>query len=154
MTHLCVSKLTIIDSDNGLWPGWRRQPIIWTNAEILLNGLLGTSVSEILIEFYKCSFKKMHLKMSSGKWGPFCFGLNVLRLIYLCSPLIVLTFFVLGMILNILLGNGSQNGSIYSLIQGAVSIRKTVLPGMAIPMLKIRRPNGRLIFNMEIAIRR
>ena len=37
---------------------------------------------------------------------------------------------------------------------GAVSIRKTVLPGMAIPMLKIRRPNGRLIFNMEIAIRR
>ena len=38
--------------------------------------------------------------------------------------------------------------------QGAVSIRKTVLPGMAIPMLKIRRSNGRLIFNMEIAIRR
>ena len=38
--------------------------------------------------------------------------------------------------------------------QGGVSIRKTVLPGMAIPMLKIRRPNGRLIFNMEIAIRR
>ena len=37
---------------------------------------------------------------------------------------------------------------------GAVSIRKTVLPGMAIPMLKIRRPNDRLIFNMEIAIRR
>ena len=38
--------------------------------------------------------------------------------------------------------------------QGAVSIRKTVLPGMAIPMLKIRRPKGRLIFNMEITIRR
>ena len=38
--------------------------------------------------------------------------------------------------------------------QGAVSIRKMVLPGMAIPMLKIRRPNGRLIFNMEITIRR
>ena len=37
---------------------------------------------------------------------------------------------------------------------GAISIRKTVLPGMAIPMLKIRRPNSRLIFNMEIAIRR
>ena len=44
-----------------------------------------------------------------------------------------------------------QNGT-HSL--GAVSIRKTVLPGMAIPMLKIRRPNGRLIFNMEITIRR
>ena len=37
---------------------------------------------------------------------------------------------------------------------GAVSIRKTVLQGMVIPMLKIRRPNGRLIFNMEIAIHR
>ena len=37
---------------------------------------------------------------------------------------------------------------------GAVSIRKTVLPGTAIPMLKIRRPDGRLIFNMEISIRR
>ena len=32
--------------------------------------------------------------------------------------------------------------------------KKDVLPGMAIPMLKIRRPNGRLIFNMEITIRR
>ena len=39
-------------------------------------------------------------------------------------------------------------------VLGAVSIRKTVLPGMAIPMVKIRRPNGRLIFNMEIAIGR
>ena len=38
--------------------------------------------------------------------------------------------------------------------QGAVSIRKTVLSGMALPLLKIRRHNGRLIFNMEIAIRR
>ena len=43
---------------------------------------------------------------------------------------------------------------IFTDLLGAVSIRKTVLPGMAIPMLKIRRPNGRLIFNMEIAIRR
>ena len=35
-----------------------------------------------------------------------------------------------------------------------VSIRKTVLPGMRISMLKVRRPNGRLIFNMEITIPR
>ena len=38
--------------------------------------------------------------------------------------------------------------------QGAVSIRKTVLLGMVIPMLKIRRPTGRLIFNMGIPIHR
>ena len=36
--------------------------------------------------------------------------------------------------------------------QGAVSIRKTVLLGMVIPMLKIRRPTGRLIFNMGIPL--
>ena len=32
VTHIYVSKLTIIDSDNGLSPG-RRQAIIWTNAD-------------------------------------------------------------------------------------------------------------------------
>ena len=53
---------------------------------------------------------------------------------------------------HIMAGCGLQWASEGNL--GAVSIRKTVLPGMAIPMLKIRRPNGRLIFNMEIAIRR
>ena len=34
LTHICVSKLTIIGSDNGLSPG-RRQAIIWTNDGIL-----------------------------------------------------------------------------------------------------------------------
>ena len=49
VTHICVNKLTIIGSDNGLSPG-RRQVIIWTNAEILLIGPLGTNFSEISIE--------------------------------------------------------------------------------------------------------
>ena len=49
VTHICVGKLTIIASDNSLAPG-RRQAIIWTNAEILLIGPLGTNFSEILIE--------------------------------------------------------------------------------------------------------
>ena len=75
--HICVVKLTIIGSDNGLSPG-RRQAIIWTNAGILLIGPLGTNVIEILIGIQTFSFKKMHLKMSSGKWRPFCLGLNVL----------------------------------------------------------------------------
>ena len=76
--HICVNKLTIIGSDNGLSPG-RRQAIIWTNAGILLIGPLGTNFSEILIEMYTFSFKKMHLKMSSGKWRPCCLGLTELR---------------------------------------------------------------------------
>ena len=78
VTHIYVSKLTIIGSDNGLSPG-RRQATIWTNGGILLIGPLGTNFREILIEIQSFSFKKTHLKMSSGKWRPFCLGLNVLR---------------------------------------------------------------------------
>ena len=78
MMHICVSKLTIIGPDNGLSPG-RRQAIIWTNAGILLIRPLGTNFNEILIEIYTSSLTKMHLKMSSGKWRPFCLGINVLR---------------------------------------------------------------------------
>ena len=78
VTHICVSKLTIIGSDNSLSPG-RRQAIIWTNDGILLIGPLGTNFSEILSEIHTFSFKKMHLKTSSAKWRPFCFGLNVLK---------------------------------------------------------------------------
>ena len=77
MKHICVSKLTIIGSDNGLSPG-RRQAIIWTNAGILLIGPLGANFSEILIEFHTFSLKKMHFKRLSAKWRPFCLGLNVL----------------------------------------------------------------------------
>ena len=77
VTHICVSDLTIIGSDNGLSPG-RRQAIIGTNAELLLNGPLGTNFSEILIEILTFSFKKMCLKVSSAKWRPFCLCLNVL----------------------------------------------------------------------------
>ena len=69
-THICVGKLTIIGSDNGLSPG-RRHAIIWTIVGILLIGPLGTNFSEILLEIYIFSFKKMHLKVSSGKWHPF-----------------------------------------------------------------------------------
>ena len=82
VTLICVSKLTIIGSDNGLAPV-RLQAIIWTNVGILLIGPLG-DFSEILIEIHTFSFKKMYLKMSSGKWRPFCLGLNVLIVIYWC----------------------------------------------------------------------
>ena len=57
MTHICVSKLTIIASDNGLSPNWR-QAIIWTSAGLLLIGPLGTKFSEIIIEILTFSFKK------------------------------------------------------------------------------------------------
>ena len=66
VTHICVSKLTIIGSANGLSPG-RRQAIIWTNAGILLIRPLGTNFNEILIEMLTFSFMKMCLKVSSAK---------------------------------------------------------------------------------------
>ena len=77
VTHICVSKVTIIGSDNGLSPG-RRQAIIWTNAGILLIRTSGTNFSEILGEIHSFSFSKMHLKMSSAKWRLFGLGLNEL----------------------------------------------------------------------------
>ena len=71
VTHICVGKLTIIGSDNGLSPG-RRQAIVWTNAEIMLIEPLGTNFSEILIGTQIFWFTKMRLKMSSAEWRPFC----------------------------------------------------------------------------------
>ena len=78
VTYICVGKLTIIGSDNGLSPG-RRQAIIWTNAGILSIEPLGTNFSEILIRIQIFSLKKMRLKMLSAKWRPFWLGLNVLK---------------------------------------------------------------------------
>ena len=79
VTHICVSNLTIIGSDNGLSPG-RRQAIIWTNAGILLIGPIGTNFSEILIKIITFSFRKISSKVSSRKRLPSCLSLNVLTL--------------------------------------------------------------------------
>ena len=76
--HICISKLIIIGSDNGLSPGWC-QAIIWTNAGILLIPTLGSNFSVILSKIHALSFKKMHLKISSAKWRQFCLGLNMLK---------------------------------------------------------------------------
>ena len=72
VTRICVSKLTIIGSDNGLSPG-RRQAIIRTNAGILLIGPLGTNFSEIKhFRSEKCTWKyRLRLR-------PFCLGLSEL----------------------------------------------------------------------------
>ena len=80
--HTCTS----IGSYNCLSPG-RRQTIILTSAVILLIGPLETNLSEILVEIYTFSFKKMLLKMSSRKWHPFCLCLNVLKWDVCCCGL-------------------------------------------------------------------
>ena len=75
--HICIGKLTIIGSDNGLSLRWC-QAIIWTSDIILLIRPLGINFIEILIGIQTFSFKKMHLKVPSAKWRPLCLGLNVL----------------------------------------------------------------------------
>ena len=79
MMHICLSKLTVIGSDNGLAPT-RCQAIIWTNAGIMLIWTLGTYFSEILSEIHTFSFKKMPLKMLSAKLCLFHLGLNLLKI--------------------------------------------------------------------------
>ena len=54
-THICLGKLTIIGSYNGL-----------------------SQFSEISKSIQTFPFKKMHLKMWSVKWRPFCLSLNLL----------------------------------------------------------------------------
>ena len=67
---MATTKLTAKDPD-------RCQAIFWTNAEILLIEPMGTNFSEIWIGIQLFSLKKMHLKMSSAKWRPFCLCLNM-----------------------------------------------------------------------------
>ena len=75
MTHICVRKLSIIGSDNGLSPG-RRQAIIWTNDGILLIGTLRTNFSEILSEIntfsLKNAFENVVWKMAFILFGTQC----------------------------------------------------------------------------------
>ena len=85
MTHTCISKITIIGSDNGLSPG-QCQAIFWTNAGILSNP--GNKFQWNLNEIHTFSLKEMHLKMPFAKWLHFCQGLNVL-LCYLKSILCI-----------------------------------------------------------------
>ena len=70
MTHIFVSKLIIIVSNNGLSP-CQRQAIIWTHTEILFIRSQETNFNEMLSEIDIFSFKKVHVKMSSAKWRQF-----------------------------------------------------------------------------------
>ena len=81
VTHVCVGKLAIIDSGNGLSPG-RRQTLSESMQQILLIGPLGTNFGEILIQILIFLFKKMG---SSQKWRSSWLGLNVL--ICMCDTL-------------------------------------------------------------------
>ena len=72
MTHICVSKLTIVGSDNGLSPG-RCQTTIRTNDGIILIRILGTNFSEILSIFIQeNAFENVICEMASILSRPQC----------------------------------------------------------------------------------
>ena len=88
-THICVSNLAIIGSDNGLSPGWR-QAIIWSNAGNIVNWTLGNQLqwnfnqnSNIFI--HENGFESVVCEMAAilsrpqcvdtlkpEKWQPYC----------------------------------------------------------------------------------
>ena len=62
-----------IGSDNVMSPG-RREAFIWTSVGILLIWTLGINFNRILSKIHIFPFKKIHWKLSSAKWWPFCPG--------------------------------------------------------------------------------
>ena len=52
----------------------RRQAINWTNTELLSIGHIENKPQSNFDQSINFSFMKMHLKMSSAKWRPFCQG--------------------------------------------------------------------------------
>ena len=75
---ICISKLTIMGSDDGLLPGLC-QAIICTDAGILLIRPLESMFNVILIRIHIFSFMEIHLKLPSEKWWLFCVSLSVLE---------------------------------------------------------------------------
>ena len=78
MTHISISKLTIIGSDNGLSPD-RRQAIIWTNAGILLIGRFGDKLQwnrnrNLYIFIQENAFENV------WRMAAICLGLDVLKI--------------------------------------------------------------------------
>ena len=72
---MCIDKLTIIVSDNGLLPG-QHQAIIWVNAGILLVGHLGTNLWNVNRNFYRFiqenAFENIVGKMAAILSQPQC----------------------------------------------------------------------------------
>ena len=76
--HICVSKLTIIDSENGLSPG-RRQAIIWTNAGVnktLRNKLQWNINWNSNIFINKNAFESVFCEMASILSLPQCVNIS------------------------------------------------------------------------------
>ena len=76
VTNICISKLTITGSDNGLSPG-RRQAIIWTNAVNWTLGLQWNLNRNSYFHWRKCIWKCLenagHFVSTSMWWLTTCY---------------------------------------------------------------------------------
>ena len=79
MTHICISKLTTINSDNGLSPG-RHQVIIWANARWNIVNSNFRNKLQWNLKRNSYIFTKKYIEKNTLKWRPLCLGLNVLTL--------------------------------------------------------------------------
>ena len=80
VTHICVSKI------NHHWSrewfvAWSAPSHYLNQCWIIVHWNLKNKLQWNLNKICTFTFKKMHLKMSSVKWRPFCLGLNMLRTI-------------------------------------------------------------------------
>ena len=78
--HICISKLTIIGSDNDLSPG-RHQAIIWINIGILLIGPLGTNSVKYKSNFFfqEKAFENVVRKLGAILSRPQCVNVEILQ---------------------------------------------------------------------------
>ena len=74
MTHICVSKIIIIGSDNGLLPSHYLNQC-WN----IVNWNIGNKLQWNCNPNQYISIQEMHFKMSSAKWLPPYLSLNVLN---------------------------------------------------------------------------
>ena len=77
VTHVCVSKLTIIGSDDGFLPG-RRQATISTNAGIFVNWTLRNKLQWNLDQNLYIFIQENVFENVVRKLVAICLGLNVL----------------------------------------------------------------------------
>ena len=105
MTHICVSKFTIIALDNGLSPG-RRQAIIWTSAGILLIGPLGSNFSKISIEFITFFTQENALEIVVCEMAAMLSRPQCVKIIFLDLFIISLTNFYTSVTLSTCRQNG------------------------------------------------
>ena len=78
MAHICVNKLDVIGSSNGLSPV-RRQAVVWINDDLLLIGPLEIIFGEIAIKITSTFIQEDAFENVVCETGLFCFGLIVFQ---------------------------------------------------------------------------